>query len=66
MNNEPTDKIKKEIYQFYTQIYDSSFELQKKKNLLTSIAGWEEWSWRVVGISVSAVGKILDKMVMLA
>ena len=61
MNNEPTDKLKKEIYQFYTQIYDSSFELQKKKNLLTSIAGWEEWSWRVVGISVSAVGKIIDK-----
>ena len=37
-------------------IYDSSFELQKKKNLLTSIAGWEEWSWRVVG-SAKAPGK---------
>ena len=43
MLQEPSEKIKKEIYQFYTKIYDSSFDLQKKKNLLTSIAGWEKW-----------------------
>jgi hypothetical protein len=61
MLKEPSEKIKQEIYQFYTQIYDSSFDKQKKKNLLTSIAGWEEWSWRVVGITVSAVGRILDE-----
>ena len=61
MLKEPSEKIKQEIYQFYNQIYDSSFDKQKKKNLLTSIAGWEEWSWRVVGITVSAVGRILDE-----
>ena len=61
MLKEPSEKIKQEIYQFYTQIYDSSFEKQKKKNLLTSIAGWEEWSWRVVGITVSAVVRILEE-----
>jgi hypothetical protein len=61
MLNEPSQQIKEQIYKFYIQIFDSSFDVQKKKNLLTSIAGWEEWSWRVVGISVSAVGKILDK-----
>ena len=60
MNKEPTDKLKQEIYKLYTEIYESSFDLQKKKNLLTSIAGWEEWSWRVVGISVEAEGKIID------
>ena len=60
MIDEPTKKIKEEIYQLYTQIYDSSFDKQKKKNLLTSIAGWEQWSWRVVGITVNAVGRILD------
>ena len=61
MLNEPSQQIKEQIYKFYIQIFESSFDLQKKKNLLTSIAGWEEWSWRVVGISVRAVGKILDQ-----
>ena len=60
MIDEPSKKIKEEIYQLYTQIYDSSFDKQKKKNLLTSIAGWEPWSWRVVGITVDAVGYILE------
>ena len=61
MLNEPSQQIKEQIYKFYIQIFESSFDVQKKKNLLTSIAGWEEWSWRVVGISVRAVGKILDQ-----
>ena len=61
MQNEPSQQIKEQIYKFYIQIFESSFDVQKKKNLLTSIAGWEEWSWRVVGISVRAVGKILDQ-----
>ena len=60
MIDEPSKKIKEEIYKLYTQIYDSSFDKQKKKNLLTSIAGWEPWSWRVVGITVDAVGRILE------
>ena len=57
---DPSENKKREMYQFYTQIYDSSFDKQKKKNLLTSIAGWEKWSWRVIGISVQAVGRILN------
>ena len=60
MIDEPSKEIKEEIYKLYTQIYDSSFDKQKKKNLLTSIAGWEPWSWRVVGITVDAVGRILE------
>ena len=60
MIDEPSKKIKEEIYKLYTQIYDSSFDKHKKKNLLTSIAGWEPWSWRVVGITVDAVGRILE------
>ena len=58
---DPSENKKREMYQFYTQIYDSSFDKQKKKNLLTSIAGWEKWSWRVVGITANAVGRIIEK-----
>ena len=43
MLNEPSQQIKEQIYKFYIQIFESSFDVQKK-NLLTSIAGWEEWS----------------------
>ena len=57
---EPSEKLKKEMYEFYTKIFDSSFDHQKKKNLLTSIAGWEPWSWRVVGITANAVGEIVE------
>ena len=59
MLQEPSEKIKKEIYEFYIKIFDSSFDVQKKRNLLTSIAGWEPWSWRVVGITIKAVGNII-------
>ena len=55
----PSEKIKKEIYEFYIKIFDSSFDLQKKRNLLTSIAGWEPWSWRVVGITGKALIEII-------
>ena len=58
---EPSEKLKKEMYEFYTKIFDSSFDHQKKKNLLTSIAGWEPWSWRVVGITANAVGEIVEE-----
>ena len=61
MIQEPSENIRKQIYQFYCKIYDSSFDIQKKKNLLTSIAGWEKWSWRVVGITANAVGRIIDE-----
>ena len=57
---EPSEKLKKEMYEFYTKIFDSSFDHQKKKNLLTSITGWEPWSWRVVGITANAVGTIVE------
>ena len=62
MLQEPSEKIKKEIYEFYIKIFDSSFDVQKKRNLLTSIAGWEPWSWRVVGITAKAVGEIVKVM----
>jgi len=61
MIQEPSENIRKQIYQFYCKIYDSSFDIQKKKNLLTSIAGWEKWSWRVVGITANAVGRIIEE-----
>ena len=62
MLQEPSEKTKNEIYEFYIKIFDSSFDVQKKRNLLTSIAGWEPWSWRVVGITAKAVGEIVKVM----
>ena len=62
MIEEPSEKTKNEIYEFYIKIFDSSFDVQKKRNLLTSIAGWEPWSWRVVGITAKAVGEIVKVM----
>ena len=57
---EPSEKLKNEMYEFYIKVFDSSFDYQKKKNLLTSITGWEPWSWRVVGITANAVGTIVE------
>ena len=57
---EPSEKLKKEMYEFYVKVFESSFDQQKKKNLLTSITGWEPWSWRVVGITANAVGAIVE------
>ena len=57
---EPSEKLKNEMYEFYIKVFDSSFDYQKKKNLLTSITGWEPWSWRVVGITANAVGAIVE------
>ena len=39
-------------------IFQSSFSERKKINLMTSIFGWEKWSWRVVGITQCAIDLI--------
>ncbi len=31
---EPSEKLKKEMYEFYVKVFDSSFDHQKKKNKL--------------------------------
>ena len=51
----PNEQIKKELYGIYVTIYKSSVSLNKKERMLNSIFGFEPRSWRVVGISKTAV-----------
>ena len=55
INKEPSELRKKEIYKLYEHIFKSSFDDRKKEVLLTTAFGNEKWSWRVVGISYSAL-----------
>lgn len=55
---EPTQYKKEELYKLYELIFDSSFTSTKKRSLLTSVLGYETWSWRVVGITEEAIKAI--------
>jgi len=57
---EPSIELKKNMHELYMKVFESSFTNQKKINLLSSIGGWEPWSWRVVGITTNAVKRIWD------
>jgi hypothetical protein len=52
------DEVKKDIYSVYSAIFETKFDLQKKKILLTSLIGAYEWSWLVVGISEKALAEL--------
>ena len=55
---EPDENYRKELYKIYNSIVESKLEIKKKRNLLTYLFAWENWSWRVVGISVKALEEI--------
>ncbi len=55
---EPDENYRKELYNIYNSIVTSSLEEKKKRNLLTYLFAWENWLWRVVGISINALKKI--------
>ena len=44
----------------YKDLFNSHFSERKKLNLMTAITGWEPWSWRVVGITIDAVGLVKE------
>ena len=56
----PDKDVIKEMHHLYVELYKTSFSLNKKKNIMTSIVGREVWSWRVVGISKNSVRKIIS------
>ena len=58
--SEPSLEMKEQMYDFYKMTFNSCFTERKKINLMTSISGWEKWSWRVVGITQNAVNEIHD------
>ena len=59
--DEPSEKLKKQMYNMYKAIFNSSFSERKKINLMTAIHGWEPWSWRVVGITPAAVASVVNE-----
>ena len=56
--SEPNLEMKQQMYEFYKMTFNSCFTERKKINLMTSISGWEKWSWRVVGITQNAINEI--------
>ena len=57
---EPNIHLKKDMYKMYKDLFNSHFSERKKLNLMTAITGWEPWSWRVVGITIDAVGLVKE------
>jgi hypothetical protein len=55
--NEPDEAYKNELHKIYEVIFDSDIGENKKK-LMTYLFAWRNWSWRVVGISESAINHI--------
>ena len=52
---QPNVGIKKELHDIYESVFKSSLPIAKKERILNSIFGYENWSWRVVGISKKAI-----------
>lgn len=52
--------VKKQIYDVYLAIFKLDFKLQRKCSIMTSLLGGDEWSWRVIGITINALN-LLEK-----
>ena len=59
-NSEPQISHRKVLYKLYEAIYDCEIE-NKRKNLLTYLFAWEDWSWRIEGISKNALILLKEK-----
>ena len=56
----PSVETRKSIYNFYLLTYESKFSIAKKRHLMTAAMGYEQWGWRVVGITKNAVIEIAN------
>ena len=59
-NSEPDLKTKKQLYELYINVFNSSISNLHKEKILGTIFSYEPWSWRVVGISKKALKKFKD------
>ena len=59
-NSEPTEGQKKQLYNLYKAIYHSKLD-NKRNKLMTYLFAWEDWSWRIEGISKGALQILKDK-----
>ena len=48
---EPDEKRINEMFKLYNVICASSYSDKKKRMLISTILGYEDWAWRVEGIS---------------
>ena len=55
---EPNQYKKELMYKFYLLAYESSFDIAKKRHLMTATMGYEKWCWRIVGITKNAIVEI--------
>jgi hypothetical protein len=47
--------IKNQIYDVYLALFKLNIKVQRKCSIMTSLLGGDEWSWRVIGITLEAV-----------
>jgi len=59
-NSEPTEGQKKQLYNLYKAIYHSKLD-NKRNKLMTYLFAWEDWSWRIEGISKGALQILKEK-----
>ena len=59
-NSEPDLKTKKQLYELYINVFNSSISNLHKEKILGTIFSYEPWSWRVVGITIDAVGLVKE------
>ena len=59
-NSEPDLKTKKQLYELYINVFNSSISSLHKEKILGTIFSYEPWSWRVVGISKKALKEFKD------
>ena len=59
-NSEPDLKTKKQLYELYINVFNSSISNLHKEKILGTIFSYEPWSWRVVGISKKALKEFKD------
>ena len=52
---EPDEKRINEMFKLYNVICASSYSDKKKRMLISTILGYEDWAWRVEGISKEAL-----------
>jgi hypothetical protein len=57
----PSREYRKVLHGIYENLYHSKLVAEKKIKLLTYILAWEPWTWRVVGISKSALELIKNQ-----
>ena len=50
----------KDLYCLYVHIYKTNLVDQKKRHLFRELLAGEEWTWRVVGISVNALERFKE------